>query len=106
LVTHEKKAITSHIGRTGKEATEREARLKAKLAAVREEKAALERVMGERELGQQEELARIRVEVGGLLLCLLLLVEVDTGRIGEEGAAECSFNRGLLIRDLGVSGAR
>jgi hypothetical protein len=72
-VTHEKKLITSHIGRTGKEATEREARLKAKLAAVREEKAALERVMGERELGQQEELARIRVEVGGLLVVLMMV---------------------------------
>ena len=71
LVTHEKKLINSHIGRTGREATEREARLKAKLAAVREEKAALERVMGERELGQQEELARIRVEVGGLVLLMV-----------------------------------
>jgi hypothetical protein len=91
LVTHEKKAITSHIGRTGKEATEREARLKAKLAAVREEKAALERVMGERELGQQEELARIRVEVGGLVVFIVCIGETDTGRIGEEGAAERSF---------------
>jgi hypothetical protein len=35
LVTQEKRQITSQIGRTGKEATDREAKLKAKLAALR-----------------------------------------------------------------------
>ena len=33
---------------------------------ARLEKEALERALGERELGQQEELARIRIEVRGL----------------------------------------
>ena len=55
--------------------------------------------MGEREVGQQEELARIRVEVRSLSFISYVIVKVDSRVVCEKGAPKFSSNGGISVRD-------
>ena len=66
----------------------------------------LERALAEREVGQQEELARIRVEVRILSsVSPPCVAEADTGGICEEGTSERTFKRSISTRDRRISDA-